>query len=245
MTASRTRREVGDFVIQMLDAGLALQGGTPVERRTRDGTLVTWAASATADPLTPPGATGTLREYRRIIANAQYTCLLFEGSIIQMSFLYDRTDLTKYRMSFVPCPLLFGEGELRVDDDQSYINTFDEVAAADLASPTHFMDVGYKDVVDTSPHSSQLRLRATLRFDFDIAAARPGHPASHFHLTGESVRWAVFGPISVGHFVRFIFRNFYPLQWESHAFLRNWPQSFGTRSITRSEERELFVACSR
>jgi len=90
------------------------------------------------------------------------------------------------------------------------------------------------------PH---LRLRSPIRFDYDPRRAGADHPASHVTLAGDECRCPVFGPLSIGHFVRFIFRYFYSIVWQRHSFIREWPLRFGNRYVSVTDERELFVEC--
>jgi hypothetical protein len=93
------------------------------------------------------------------------------------------------------------------------------------------------------PAVTLLRLRSALRFDFDQDAATQAHPASHLTIAHQDCRIAVFAPLSVGHFVRFVFRNFYPHAWKDHAFLRDWPLHQFNRCIHTDHRNELFIEC--
>jgi hypothetical protein len=80
------------------------------------------------------------------------------------------------------------------------------------------------------PHSlladDLLRLLITRHVLDDPELQTETHPASHLHLLDEVCRWPVFGPICVGHFIRFIFRHFYPKIWSEFEKLRNWELQF-------------------
>jgi hypothetical protein len=44
--------------------------------------------------------------------------------------------------------------------------------------------------------------------------------------------------MSLGDFVRFVFRQFYPAMWSAHEFLRRWPLG-GSRGRTIAQRRRV------
>ncbi len=90
-----------------------------------------------------------------------------------------------------------------------------------------------------------VRLRSPIRFDFDKRAASLGHPATHLTLLTPHCRWPVSAPLSVGHFVRFLFKHFYSEYWLAHQTLRTFPQNNHQITITDEETRFLHIACAR
>jgi hypothetical protein len=81
-----------------------------------------------------------------------------------------------------------------------------------------------------------LRLRAPVRFDYDPNSATLVHPAAHLTFNHHECRMPVKGPLSLGHFVDFIFRNFYPEQWQAHALLREQPKDDWGLTLTPKQE---------
>jgi hypothetical protein len=66
------------------------------------------------------------------------------------------------------------------------------------------------------------------------------------HLINAECRWPVSHPVSVGDFIRLIFRHFYPNMWGTHDFLREWPRNDRrNRTISSGEESEIHIACGR
>jgi len=90
-----------------------------------------------------------------------------------------------------------------------------------------------------------LRLRTPLRFEYDPNNASDGHPICHAHFLWSHCRCSVVAPLSLGHFVKFIFHHFYPELWQKHAFLREWPTDLGNRTISGGQESILHFACRR
>ena len=94
---------------------------------------------------------------------------------------------------------------------------------------------------DLSKDTDRFRAKTPIRFDFDIDAANPNHSASHLTMINNECRLPVFGPIDINHFIRFIFKNFYPDVWQDHEHLRNLPLTIERRTITGRERRDLHL----
>lgn len=204
--------------------------------------LVTWSGTASAAPFVPDTDFATISEYRRLLREGQFSCMLFDGSLLQLSFSFINDELTKHRMVYFPCPLALSQDELSAANELGFLDLFDLMLTD--AVPAADEDEGESEREgEREDRSDKLRLRSPLRFDYDRDAAGEGHPGCHLHIAEESVRWAAFGPLSLGHFVRFVFRHFYPDLWEAHEFLRNWKIDHARRSVTSTEELELFIEC--
>lgn len=233
MTPNAVRAEVTQFLTSLAKAGLTRSFNNPVVRPTGVTTIVASPASAD-DPFTSPDAFGSIEEYRRLVLNGHYSCLLRDGSLLQIAFEFRRDDLVKHRLSLVPCPIVLDDVFLQVDGD--WLEIFDGLIAEEGLRIAALAE-------DADASAGILRLRSTLRFDYDTAAHRPDHPCSHVHLSQERMRWAVLGPLSLGHFVRFVFRHFFPDWWAEHEFLRDWPVRHSARTVTEEESHELYVDC--
>ena len=86
-----------------------------------------------------------------------------------------------------------------------------------------------------------VRLRSPVRFDFDSEADPETHPASHMTFEWSHCRIPVMSPLSPGHFIRFLFSNFYPSLWRNHEFLREWPRHEVSTTISSDELLELHI----
>jgi hypothetical protein len=167
---------------------------------------------------------------RNYLRNGQYTALLTDGALLQVSYTFDRDDVIGHRLCYYPCPLVL---KPEISD---FINGFDDQLADELDAQRSALNES------TDVESGfDLRLRGPLRFDFDVQSAGPNHSASHLHLLHDESRWPICGPLSIGHFVRFVFRHFYSSS--DIAALRNWPLQHGDRTVTADEELELFIEC--
>ena len=230
-------REITELVARLLEANLAIEANGTVEISLPSHRhLIAWTGVDISLAQTPGSDIDTVGEYLRLLKARQFTCVLFDGSLLQLSYHFVRTSLTGHRLVYIPCPVALDFRDPAApgsDLSQSVINALSEENPA--SQPGQYQAV-----------APRLRLRSTLRFDFDPDAQRADHPSSHLHFAGEQSRWAAFGPLCVGHFVRFLFRHAYPEVFADHEFLRSWKiASAGgsTRSVTRLEEKELFIDC--
>lgn len=252
----RLRSEIADLLFQLYEHGIVIATRPVVLQSSAGITHVTWDPAPGAGSLIDFGDFATVGEYRRVVADGHYTAMLFDGSLLQLSYVFGGKDLLKHRLCYYPCPVLLSREDLETGEDPL---SFFDVDAQDELGLLPFADdpMGPGNVAPDDPAAqppvrlsssegrSRLRLRSPLRFDFDLDAQAEGHPASHLHISHEDCRIPVYGPVSVGHFVRFVFRHFYRGLFDAHGMLRTWPQSFTTRRVTSSECMEMFIDCQR
>ena len=129
-------------------------------------------------------------QYISWIDAGHYTCILFDGSLLQLSYSIDGRQISGHRLAFIPCPWLL---------DMNYL------------------DEGFSLQEILEIHSSNaVRMKSAVRFDLDISAAKRGHPASHLTFNSNDCRIACLAPITPLRFVDFIFKNFYAFYWSRH-----------------------------
>lgn len=157
----------------------------------------------------------TIAEYRRIVGSGCYSAMLYDGSILQASYTFRHSKLIKHRLAFYPCPFAFERNDLM------------EVGASELI-----------ELITADKGLDSVYLRSPMRFDYSPRDARAGHPASHLTLNWAHCRVGVSAPLSFGHFVRLIFRNFYPRIWAQHEWLRKTGVRRMNREIVPNEEEE-------
>jgi hypothetical protein len=221
MTPNDVLHEINNLVRLLAEYGLTLDANRAV--RVRSGGLdhVGWPSTSSPSPDLLPESFATIGDYCAILKNRSYTALLFDGAILQLHYAFKGGAMLQHRLCYYPCPY--------------------DVKQADLATDPAL------DVIERyqAQGGEFLRLRSPLRFDYDARGARPGHPTCHVHVLAPDCRCPVVAPISTGHFVRFVFRHFYPGEWETCGFLREWPQRLGARTIRPDEEGMLHFACAR
>jgi hypothetical protein len=238
MRATETRNEAQRFLLALLEVELLLDYRAPVLRRSNRVAIVTWPSSENSRGLVVPGQFGTVPEYRRMLQDQEYSAVLFDGSLLQLSWSFVSNRLTRHRLCYFPCPVELTSVSLDAPE-ATVSDAVDECLLQDFAGGEDGRNFFEDPPGGLFP---LLRLRSPVRFDFDVEAAADDHPACHLTMTREECRIPVHGPVSLGHFVRLVFRNFFPLIWARHAFLRTWsaPHTFST--ISAAELSELHIA---
>jgi hypothetical protein len=222
MTANSQRREIDALQQLMVEADVAFLARQPVILAApNNAKRVTWAPSDAELGELMRAAPHSLAAYRNWIAADAYSMVLFDGAVIQMTYDFDGNDLVGHRLVFFPCPYKIDEGLL---DDLPLLDVIEL----------------YSDSRDPA-----VRLVTPMRFDFDPRAAGAGHAASHLSLNGLDCRWPVTAPLSPGHFVRFVFSQFYPHLFTALPFIREWPVNHQSQTITSREEAGLHVSAGR
>lgn len=227
MTPREIQHEITSLSTFLLGEQLAIAYQAPIVRTYGSLAYVSssWDSHATVEDEEPEDEDDTvpfacIREYLRFLRSGQYTLVLFDGALIQVAYSFDRGNLKRHRICYYPCPV---DLDFRGSD---YVDFYEIIEAT----------------IETDS-LERIRLRSPLRFDFDIDAAKTDHPASHLHLNREATRIPVYGPISIGHFARFISRHFYYDVWKKHETLQGWSQRYWAKSIGVSEEQEIHFTC--
>jgi hypothetical protein len=162
-----------------------------------------------------------LDEYCDWIQADSYSVVLYDGSFLQLTYDFDGDDLVGHRLAYYPCPY---------DIDPAWL---EHEPLADVVE------------LHRADPKATIRMASPIRFDYSESFQGEGHPASHLTIITNDCRWAVTSALSPGHFVRFIFRHFYPAVWARLSFVRTWPQPTGKRTITEAEESLLHISCGR
>lgn len=197
----------------------------------RDAELAQFTTEVSMDPVTvawhPLDRKGafvetfehpTIDQYATWLTNGDYSALLYDGSLIQISYGVEDGEVSRHRLAYFPCPY---------DLDRDLLKQGMPVADA----------VALR-------RGSDAVLRSPIRFDFDRQAAAPGHPASHFTINGTDCRIACVAPLHVMRFLDFIFRHFHaPLHAVHRSFFASAPsQHIGLSSLANQERRHVHLA---
>jgi hypothetical protein len=158
---------------------------------------VSWAGAGTVDPLAAVPS-GSMAEYVHALRNQQFSAVLGDGAILQVSFDFARDELVAHRLLYCPSPFEFTEEELGEFGHEQLISA---CTAEELLS--------------------RVRTRPYLRFDY--ANESSGEPSSHCHTALEDCRIPVCSPLSFSQFIEFVFENFYPKLWASTPILHGMP----------------------
>lgn len=155
-------------------------------------------------------------QYRRWVEVGAYSAVLADASLLQLTYDIADGKVSGHRLAYIPCPF-------EVDSD--------------LLESEPILDV-----VDLHRDREPL-LRSPIRFDFDPAAAKPGHPAAHMTINGMDCRVACVAPIHPLRFVDFVFRHFYPTMWAAQEeFFASAPyRHFGKAVLADDDRKSLHI----
>jgi hypothetical protein len=223
MSVHHLSRSITTFFTKLLEDGHALTAN--VHRVVPMGNhenLIAWSTLASTAWRPMKSAQGTYEEYAFILRSQQFSAVLNDGGILQVSFLYRREKIAGHRLCYYPCPILFRREEL----EGLQIEDFLEM-------------LGANDVL------ARVRTRPALRFEYDPERSSVNHPASHLHMAFPQCRIPVSAPISFGQFTGFILRNFYPEVWGSAEFVRMEPVEYFTHEIEAADKTALHISSSR
>ena len=185
-------------LLQLLnESGIALYVQWPKKVTLRQGKVyidrITWA-SARGSVI--QGEFATLEEYGQILSSGQYSALLYDGALLQISYDLMGKEVINHRLAYYPWPFLKCDLTLLATD--SPIDVFDLYMSERM----------------------HCRLNTPIRFDYTQVKSLINAPLSHLHLNRDFVRLPVSKPVGLGQFMHFIFRNFYPNDWSTYEFLQ-------------------------
>lgn len=222
MTTSEQRGDLDQLLTLLFEADVAIiRKPVVVLNSGQSKRRVTWPPSSLETGDLYRKRYASVDEYRDWVRAEAYSAVLFDGALLQLSFDFAGVDLTGHRLVYFPCPYLVEPALLR---EEALLDVMDLYA---------------------NSRSERPRLVSPLRFEYDAARAKKGHPASHLTTISSDCRWAVTTPLSTGHFIRFVFSHFYPELYQSHGFVRSWPQRYASRTITDIEESLLHISSGR
>ncbi|KJR41001.1 hypothetical protein MCHI_003099 [Candidatus Magnetoovum chiemensis] len=225
MTPKRTRDELQNILELLAAKGISIAKGYISFEPSKKCTNISWRQ--TSKTLSKPQHFGTIEQYKSIIEDGSYSCILQDISILRMSYKFKDSKVNSHSLWYYPCPF-------KIPDDallQEPILDLIEIYA----------NAGTKDLL----------LRGHLRFDFDAdfdknESKLPSHPIAHAHIINDACRIPVKNPIPVGTFFKFIFLNFYPDIWNRFEFIKKLeeytfqlPDKFNSKETILSEEKKL------
>lgn len=221
ITPSKIESEIRNFRDLLIEKQLVIASNPIAIKSLGSLSRVTWHSSVVDRPPATDFTFASISEYCCQLATNAYTVVLFEGSIIQISIDVRHTEIVGHRFCFYPCPF-----DLEPDD----------LSQLPILDVIKLYDESRRDL---------LRLRSPLRFEFDLNNASDNHPLCHVHFLWAHCRCSVVAPLSLGHFIKFVFLHFFPGVWDQNSFLREWPTVLGTRTISIEQEKTLHLACRR
>lgn len=217
-TSSALARRLKELLNQLLDRNLILLPNAMVA----DERIVTWRSPTPTSKLLDFLEYPTIRTYRHWAEFGEYSALLPDGALLQMTYQMADGEIVGHRLAYVPCPY-------RIDQDLLVTDPIADVL----------------DLHAADPHE-EITMQSTIRFDFDPASAASGHPAAHLTMNVSSCRIACESPMAPESFLRFVYSNFYKALWLSQrAFFDSLPRDSRQSTVTNEERLEPHVAWRR
>jgi len=228
MTADDVVRQLARLTKVLLESGVAVDYNSPTKDPPMGNKVtVAWGTQGDYPPLAAMSF-GSIEEYQYYVKARNYTFLLFDGALLQISYKFYRDELKGHRLCYYPCPF-------KLDPD-----LFPDLPLEDCLE-----DIVAKILRENNALSTGVQLRSPVRIDYDPENGAEGHPSCHLHLNSQNCRLGVSIPLSVGHFIRFVFSNFYPEKWDTCEDLKSWPSTYQPRLQTAWEEHNAFIDFAR
>ena len=195
MTVESLCRDIANFGFFMVELGFASDANAhKVDQISSNERALSWTRNS--DSTTMIGVPSKVEDYRFVLENRDYFCLMNDGGIIQIAFTYDYDRISGRRLLCFPCPFRIGAHEIGEKIEESVL-PLDRIA-------------------ETEDSSDNVLLQSPIRFDYAPRNASKFHPASHVTLNNPDCRIPVRFPLRVHTFIQFVFENFYLTAWE-HA----------------------------
>lgn len=220
MTPAQTRGEIDRLINALFSAKVAIDFNSPMLLSSHGSTIVTWSNEVTLSTLFDLSSSFDI--YLETLRRRWFTVVLFDGSLLQFSYTFAGNVLKKHRLCFMPCPIHIKASELGFFGLEELV-----------------------ELIEGHEFKERVRLEGPLRFDYDSDAGSLAHPSSHLTISRVSCRVPVSAPLSVGHFVRFLFSHFYPQQWSESEEIRSWACSSWDNCLPELEDDRLFVSWKR
>jgi len=216
MTPRELRNSIDNLLSQL--ANLDVVAVLPVvriqqlrARRWRVGFRPTMASTAS-------NSFGTIAEYVDALERGAFSCVLCDGSLLQLSYEVEANEIVRHRLTFLPCPCPLPKG---------------------MINQGPVLDMFYERAQDAEAFA----LRTPFRFDFAPESRAKNHSACHLHWNHAAARCSVSGPLHPREFVRFVLRHCYPELWAERDELQRIERSQLARSIELDDEREFYLNC--
>jgi len=212
MTTSRAvTTEIQSLLDFLMASGIAIFATPVLDRQGH----VTWRSSSSLPPsLVLRRPHPSVLDYRHWIESGAYSAILQDGGLLQISYQFAGNQVDQHRLAYVPCPYPLTSRDISAFDIGDLVERYDDC------------------------HPSDVVLSSTVRFDFDMGAAAPEHPASHMTINSSECRVPCAAPLRLGHFIEFVFRHFYPEHWSSQPFLRKLTKETWMGNTATTEERQ-------
>ncbi len=216
MTPSSLAKKITSFFFWLLETEIAINAKYHLQKKIGKGLfLISWSPRTCFDPYRYDDA--NFDQYMEMLQGGHYSCVLRDGSLLQVTYWLRGGHIIRHRLCLYPCPIDL-EDEIDLHSLESILYTI---------GPEEYRERG--------------RLISAIRFDFDPEQAYDLHPASHLHFNSECCRIPVKSGVDFGTFIKFIFRNYYPELWMKYDSIRNLSSTNSPVTITKEEVKTAHI----
>lgn len=195
MNAKQIARVIATTCQDLYSLNLLFAYNTPHVVNLKSCDRVSWPVkiegSTTAHPF------GTLEQYLEWVRNSEFTCLLFDYSLIRASYECVGNMVVGHNLLYWPCPVEFF------------------VAATELSDICEGIEMCINSPAQAREIIS-LTMRTPMRFDFDPEREGDDHPLVHLHTQFDDTRLSVQRAMDFPSFIKKVIRTFYRNKWASH-----------------------------
>lgn len=178
---------------------------------------MTWSSNRIEGKFLNERIEPSVETYLDWLKNGEYSVLLRDGALIQITYDLEGKRPVGHRLAYIPCPFKLDWG---LFDERIAIGDFIEIHA----------EVG-----------SPVLMRSGIRFDYDPNSPAD-HPATHLTFNSVDCRIACAGPLRIGRFFKFVFQNFYALDYKRHSYLSKLPQDdWFPYTITKDDQKLMHL----
>jgi hypothetical protein len=195
MNAKQIAQVIANTCRDLHSLGLIFAYNSPCVIMLGGRERVSWPTNRSGSSMEHPF--GSLEQYLEWVREGEFTCLLFDYSLIKVSFECMGTTVVGHNLLYWPCPVGF------LGNVQNLSDLCEGIEMC-LESPRRS-----REIVD-------LAMRAPMRFDFDPAMEGDDHPLVHLHTQFEDTRMSVQQAMCFPTFMKKVIRTFYRDQWAAH-----------------------------
>lgn len=200
----------------LIERELLIDSNPLLVQSSSEGTRISWASSAGLSYLFSEYS--TFGQYIETLNQRDFNLCFFDGGLVQINYFVENDEIVAHRLCYVPCPFNYVASE------------WEEFSLCDIPS-----------LMSASDLLQETRLASPVRFDFDKEFSDDRHAHSHVSLNKQSCRIPTYGPVSLGHFFRFILRYFYEEQFDADMWWADLRPRLYTRTLDHPSPHEIHI----
>lgn len=213
------RRDYQFFLDIMTERGLLIDANPLSIQETAVGIRTSWASTTGLSYLFTDYA--SVDQYVEMLNRREFSLCFSDGSLLQIDYYVVDGEITSHRLCYVPCPFNYSAAD------------WEGFALSDIPS-----------MMSSAELLRETRLASPIRFDFDAKFSDEKHAHAHLSINKQSCRIPAYGPVSLGHFFRFILRYFYEDEFDVSPWWSDVRPSLYSRTLGHPRPHEMHLESS-